>query len=567
MAGVHNLIPLRPADAPVGRHGACNELLRPRHDEGTGHPTRWWALTEDQSNGSSNREETVMKTTDRKPVPAASSLAPRAANDVRRAQGVIASKPAGLSRRLLQLGAGAALAVAAAGLPACQGGAVAGEPALLESGAVGTSQGALATNGSVNVLFIVADDVGVDNISGYEEHTQSANTDNIDSLADSGVLFRNAWVNPMCSPSRASLYTGRHAFRHGVLHPSQADLPTGEETIAEVMHDAGYATALFGKWHLGTSVGSRPTEQGFDYFSGSLDSGIDDYFAWTKTQMTSGSTTETEVAETGYATSVNVSEAETWIASQTDPWMVTLAFNAGHSPYHVPPSSLHNVSLSGSEGDACGGGGDPVKKCYRAMVEAMDTEIGNLISWLDGEGQLDNTLIIFIGDNGTPGNVIVDNGVFSSTHGKSTVYEGGVNVPLIVYGPALGIQQGVEIDSLVQGLDVFETMVDVSGGSSSSGITIDSQSLVDYLVGNTVTNERSSLYTELYKSDGTIDRWAVTDSVGKYLYIEGTEECYNLNLDAGESVEKYASGGNITNRCDALKSTRPCVATDECPGE
>ena len=465
------------------------------------------------------------------------------------------------------LGVGAALtAAAAASLPACQVETAAQEPAVGETDAVGISTSALATNGTVNVLFIVADDVGVDNISGYDEHQQSASTANIDSLADSGVLFRNAWVNPMCSPSRASLYTGRHAFRHGVLHPSAPDLPSNEETISEVMHDAGYATAMFGKWHLGTDTGSLPTEHGFDYFSGSLDSGVDDYFSWTKTQMTMGSSTETNSTETGYATSVNVSEAETWISGQTSPWMVTLAFNAGHSPYHVPPSNLHSVSLSGSAGDACGTGADPVKKCYRAMVEAMDSEIGNLISWLDAQGQLDNTLVVFIGDNGTPGPVIVDNGVFSSTHGKSTVYEGGVNVPLIVYGPALGLQQGVEVDSLVQGLDVFQTMVDVSGGSSSSGITIDSRSLVDYLLGNTVTNERSSLYTELYKSDGTIDRWSMSDAVGKYLNIEGTEECYNLVLDEGETVEKYATGGNITNRCDSLKSSRPCDATSECPG-
>ncbi|MEZ4297864.1 MAG: sulfatase-like hydrolase/transferase [Polyangiaceae bacterium] len=471
-----------------------------------------------------------------------------------------------LTDSLRRLGAGALLAVAAASAPACQGQNTAGD-VTDEGVAVGASQDALATNGTVNVLFIVADDVGVDNISGYGEHTQSASTDNIDSLADSGVLFRNAWVNPMCSPSRASLYTGRHAFRHGVLHPSEAEMDPSEETIAEVMHDAGYATALFGKWHLGSEEGSRPTEQGFDYFSGSLPGSIDDYFSWTKTQMTAGSSTQTEVTETGYATSVNVSEAETWIAAQTSPWMVTLTFNAGHSPYHVPPSSLHNVALTGSEGDACGSGADPIKKCYRAMVEAMDSEIGNLLSWLDTEGELDNTLVVFIGDNGTPGNVIVDQGSFSSTHGKSTVYEGGVNVPLIVYGPSLGIQQGVEIDSMVQGLDVFATLVDVSGGSSSSGITIDSQSLVDYLVGNTVTNERTYLYTELYKSDGTIDRWAITDYVGKYLNIEGTEECYNLNLDAGETVEKYASGGNITNRCNSLKTQRPCESTSECPGE
>lgn len=419
-----------------------------------------------------------------------------------------------------------------------------------------------------NILFVVADDIGVDNISAYAEHTDSASTPSIDSLADDGVLFRNTWANPMCSPSRASLFTGRHAFRHGLLHPAGAVLDSGEETVAEVLQGVGYTTAMFGKWHLGTGTGTTPADQGYDHFSGALSGNISDYFSWTKTtqDVVDGSTTESTTTETGYATSINVSEAQSWISQQTDPWMVTLTFNAGHSPFHVPPSALHSYGLSGTEGDECdnGSGVDAVEDCYRAMVEAMDTELGGLVTWLDAQGELADTLVIFIGDNGTAGHVVIDDGVFSSSHAKTTVYEGGVNVPFIVYGPSLGVEQGAEVTDLIQGLDVFSTMLDVAGGTGTAS-EIDSRSLLDYLVGNTVADPRSVLYTELYSAGQSIDRWAMTNGVAKYLYTAGDEECYNLNFDPGESTDRYVAGGPIIPVCNGLSTQRPCESTDECP--
>ncbi len=362
----------------------------------------------------------------------------------------------------------------------------------------------------------------------------------------------------MCSPSRASIYTGRHAFRHGVLHPSESELDPSEETIAEVLSDAGYATAMFGKWHLGESSGYQPTDQGYDYFSGSLGGNISDYFSWTKTTIDPAAGTETETTATSYATAVNRAEAQSWIGQQSGPWMVTLAFNAGHSPFHVPPAGLHSVSLTGSVGETCDSGDNTDSKadCYRAMVEAMDTEIGTLLSYLDTAGELDNTLVICLGDNGTPGNVIIDDGVFSTDHGKSTVYEGGVNVPLIISGPST--LTDTEVTDLVQVFDVFATMREVGNASSTAGITIDSISLYDYLVGNTVSDPRDTIYTELYSDSLGIDRWAITNGTAKYIYNDGTEECYNLNRDAGETSNKYdETGAPITNRCDSLSLQTP----------
>ena len=183
------------------------------------------------------------------------------------------------------------------------------------------------SSGIENVLLIVADDMGVDNVTAYDEHSRSAFTPTIDQLTEAGVLFRNAWANPSCAPTRGSLMTGRYAFRNGATHPNagQNVLDTDEITIAEVLSGVGYQTALFGKWHLGNgrgaNVGTLPTDQGFDHFSGHVNGNIIDYFAWPKATLTAPGQTQAanEITETDCATEVNTQEAVNWINATTKP--------------------------------------------------------------------------------------------------------------------------------------------------------------------------------------------------------------------------------------------------------
>lgn len=413
----------------------------------------------------------------------------------------------------------------------------------------------------INILLIVADDLGVDNVSVYgEQPINTAQTPIIDGLAYNGALFRNTWANAQCSPSRASLLTGRHAFRHGVTHPGGATstLAGSEETLAEVLSAAGYDTALFGKWHLGNSSGSYPTDQGFDHFSGTLNSGIANYFNWDKSVITTQGGSPTTVNETDYATEVVAQETVAWINQRTDPWFVEVAFNAPHSPFHVPPSNRYtSINLSGNVGDACSRSrrNDDREDCYRAATEAMDSYIGDILAQIDPT-MLANTLIIFLGDNGTPGPVtLTESGTpFASNHAKSTVYEGGVNIPLIISsGSGITIQQS-EIQDLVQVQDVFSTITEVTQTSSSNNITIDGQSLANHLgISTVIPLSRDSLYTELLNNVLNIDRWARTDGTTKYINNEGTEECYNLLTDPSES--NSTSGSSVT--CLALKAGRP----------
>jgi arylsulfatase A-like enzyme len=428
----------------------------------------------------------------------------------------------------------------------------------------------VATDGSKNILLIVGDDIGIDNVSAYgAQPNYTAQTPTIDSLATNGVLFRNAWANALCSPTRASLLTGRYAFRHGVTHPGgrTGTLADSEETIAEALSAAGYATALFGKWHLGANPGAYPTDQGFDYYSGGLGGGVDDYFNWIKTQIDGQGGTPSVSTETNYATQVVAREALAWISSSIGPWFVQVSFNAPHSPFHVPPDGTYtSVTLSGAVGDACAGA--PARSCYRAAAEAMDFHIDNLLNGIDPD-TLADTVIIFLGDNGTPGNMIIEESglPFDQAHGKGTLYEGGINVPMVVYGGAnTGVDTG-EVRDLVLVQDLFSTVLEIANATPSAS-QVDGQSIIGYFDADTPEPDtRSMLYSDLYNDSEGIDRWAVRGPAAKYItrnedvdgddVAEFVEECYDLEIDAAESDEQYAVSGPATAECDMLRDNRP----------
>jgi arylsulfatase A-like enzyme len=428
----------------------------------------------------------------------------------------------------------------------------------------------VATNGSKNVLLIVGDDIGIDNISGYKaQPNYTAQTPAIDSLAENGVLFRNVWANALCSPTRAGLLTGRYAFRHGVSHPggNTGVLGSSEETIAEALSAVAYETALFGKWHLGSGPGEYPTDQGFDYYSGSLGAAVENYFSWTKTQIDSQGGSPTNTTETNYATQVVAEEALVWINNAIGPWFVEVSFNAPHRPFHVPPDGTYtSVTLGGNVGDSCAGA--TAGNCYRAAAEAMDFHISNLLAGIDDE-ILADTLMIFLGDNGTPGNVIIEEAglPFDQAHGKSTLYEGGVHVPLIISGGSnTGVDTG-EVEDLVQVQDLYSTILEIANATPSSPI-VDGQSIIGYFDAESPEpTARQFLFSSLYSDIQSVDRWAVRGPFAKYITrdedIDGddvtdfVEECYDLESDPGEADEQYAESGAITLDCDGLRDNRP----------
>jgi len=352
-----------------------------------------------------------------------------------------------------------------------------------------------------NVLILLADDVGVDNVGAYAEGSDLAPTPNIDALAAGGVLFRNAWTNPVCSPTRACIQTGRQAFRHGVgMAISTSDgwaLPLEEVTLPELLDlnpDLGYSHAAIGKWHLGNDTnggGLSPNLAGYSHFHGCLGNfNLPwDFFYWPR--WIDG----TYDVETTYATTDTVDAAIAWISSAPQPWLCYVAFNAAHTPLHAPPPELHTVPLPPN--------GDPratPRPYFKADLEAMDTEIGRLLAAI--APQLGDTLIVFAGDNGTWADVTVP--PFDPDHAKLTCYEGGVNVPLIVSGP-LVVQPGRESPHLVSLVDVFATVADGAGidpRQSMPDVVLDSVSLVPYPVDPAAEPQRELVYTELFTPPG-----------------------------------------------------------------
>jgi arylsulfatase A-like enzyme len=276
-----------------------------------------------------------------------------------------------------------------------------------------------------NVLVLLADDLGVDKLRRYDPPgKQIPRTPHLDALADEGVTFDRAYSNPVCSPTRAAILTGRHARRTGVgtgvsIAKDDPSLPLDEVLLPEVLSQAPtpYRSAAVGKWHLAsteTRIRTHPIRQGFTAFAGSASNlyealtpggEAEDYSNWTRLTPDSMARTRT------YATTVSVDDALAFAERLPEPWLMYVAFHAPHAPFHSPPADL----VGGRPTPP----GDAGK--YDRMVEALDHEIGRLLAGLGD--QRSRTDVFFLGDNGTPSRATRP--PFPSDRAKGTLFEGG----------------------------------------------------------------------------------------------------------------------------------------------
>ncbi len=361
-----------------------------------------------------------------------------------------------------------------------------------------------------NLLLLIADDVGVDKVSAYGR-PNAPETPNIDSLAAQGVRFETAWAGTLCSPGRALLETGRYGRRTGYgdnlgVQFNSAELHLGETTLPEIFKAGGAtprATSLVGKWHLAgyssASAGTHPNLQGYDWWGGTLgnlddtpvDLGRPGYFNWEK--LTNG---ESTVVAT-YATVESTNDALARVAAMPEPWMLTVAFNAGHEPWHVPPAELLPIPPPIPA--------DAISKLYNASVLALDTEIGRLLSTLPADVRA-RTNIVFVSDNGTPDKAIV--APLDPLRAKATLYDGGVQVPLIFSGPIVA-DPGRVVGALVGAVDLFPTVAELAGADLSSlhavtdptaPLALDGLSLVPYLDLGRTPDAHPVIYAEQFVS-------------------------------------------------------------------
>ena len=319
-------------------------------------------------------------------------------------------------------------------------------------------------NSQPNIILILADDMGYGDV-GFNG-SKKAMTPNIDKIAAQGVAFEQGYAAAsVCGPSRAGLLTGRHQQEFGVFGNPETDrgLPHSQPMIGQLMKRAGYTTGALGKWHMGSSEGYFPNDKGFDFFYG-FHYGAHDYYRadakpvgkkksyapiWRNKEMEN-------YKEGDYLTNRISEEAVSFIKRNTaKPFFLYVAYNSVHSPWQAPQEYLDRIKDAPTE----------YRKLFKAMVLAMDDGIGQITKTLENEGLDDNTVIIFMTDNGSPkiGNKKPNTGDerMSETLGyrgyKGDTYEGGIRVPFCIKWPGK-IKAGQKYAHPVSALDIVPTL-------------------------------------------------------------------------------------------------------------
>lgn len=367
-----------------------------------------------------------------------------------------------------------------------------------------------------NILFIIADDMGKDAANGFSEGKIKPHTPHIDGIKKTGLSFNNFWVNPTCSPTRAAIITGKYGFRTNVVKVGNA-LSSSETILQKYISEQtnnAYTTALVGKWHLsGRKTTVNPEDFGIDYFAGIMKGGTRDYYSWNLYEDNTATTQTQYITEKFTDLSIN------WIKNQNKPWFLWLAYTAPHTPFHAPPKEMHSqgdLPQFSREQDAI--------PYYMAAIETMDYQIGRLLKNLPIK-ERENTVIIFIGDNGSPRRVA------QAPYGKNTkgsLYQGGVNTPMYISG--YGVTRRGEDNNLINNTDLFATISQIAGGSANQ--THDSKSFKPLLTTSKI--HRKFVYTEMIKNEENLQ----TIRNAQYKLIsESSEpkEMYNLIIDPYET--------------------------------
>jgi len=406
-----------------------------------------------------------------------------------------------------------------------------------------------------NVLLIISDDYGAEASTLYPTlngDSGAVPVPNIESLAQNGLVFDNAWASPACSMTRGTIVSGLYGYRTGVTFVG-AVLPTDTVTLFDriTAESPSYSQSFFGKYHLGGGGGFDPRagvayadaakvlqhvrDIGVPNFHGILGGALTDYFSW-NVWDSNGPVVPTTTYATTKLTDLAIDYIHNQEQTQPDkPWFVYQAYNAphaangGNSPYQVPPRELHSVDLS-SVGNPAPGTSATNVPVYKADIQALDTELGRLLKEVD----LEKTVVIFIGDNGTPAEV-KDQGA-KIRGSKGSAYEGGVRVPFIVTGA--GVTRRGRTDDLVVTTDLYATILSLTGIDVSH--VNNSYSLKPVLSDKAATSGRTHSFSET--SNGSSNRrYALKDTRYKIVSNLGKRELYDLAADPLETTDLYAN--------------------------
>jgi len=365
-----------------------------------------------------------------------------------------------------------------------------------------------------NVLLIIADDMGVDALNGYQNSALLPSTPNLDALRAQGLTFDNVWASPQCTPTRAAIMSGKHGIKTGVTRaPGDLDAALHTSVFRELATQTTnvYADALIGKWHVSNPQDyTHPTQHGADFYTGSFGASPNNYYNWEKV------VNQTATTNTDYITTSLNNDAINWINAQNQAWLLWFAHIAPHAPFHTPPDSMYTLT-----------GNSTNPRNYMRAIEAMDFSIGRLLDNIP-PATLANTVIIFVGDNGTPNGALQN---FPSGRGKGSLYQGGLHVPMIVSGKGV-TRIGEREDALVHVTDIYATVLEI-GGANLPGGMYNSLSF-KHKLDNSPGDERLYNYIEYSRPSGA--GWAIRDAQYKYIEFDnGTQEFYDLLNDPFEN--------------------------------
>jgi arylsulfatase A-like enzyme len=361
-----------------------------------------------------------------------------------------------------------------------------------------------------NVVFLLADDLGYQDCGfmGGKE----IKTPHIDKLAAAGAALDAFYVQPVCSPTRAALLTGRYPMRHGlqvgVVRPwAQYGLPLEERTLAQALKEAGYATAIVGKWHLGHFAPEYlPTRRGFDHQYGHYNGALD-YFTHVRDGGFDWHQDDKVCRDEGYSTHLIARDAVQFVKDNAGkkPFFLYVPFNAVHAPHQAPDEYVKPYANLKGE-----------RRKYAGMLAALDEAVGQIVEAVEKAGVRKDTLFVFSSDNGGPQpGVVTDNGRFRA--GKGTLYEGGVRVAACVAWDG-HVKAGSTVAEPLHVVDWYPTLINLCGAKVEQKLPIDGLD-----IGPTLTEGKPSPHDAILLNT-TPNTGAVRAGDWKLVVTSGTDD-------------------------------------------
>ena len=405
---------------------------------------------------------------------------------------------------------------------------------------------AMQTNGQQrpNILLILADDLGYGDLSC--QGAKDLNTPNIDRIFSEGIKFNNCYANStVCSPSRAALLTGCYPDMVGVpgvirteKNNSWGYLSPQARMLPQELKKAHYNTAIIGKWHLGLEDPNLPIKRGFDEFYGFLGDMMDDYYTHFRSGNNYMRINAKTVSPTGHATDVFTNWALEYLQRQINkknPFFLYHAYNAPHDPIQPPEEWLKKVKARGNNISE-------KRAKIVALIEHLDFNVGRVLQQLESSGQLDNTLIVFVSDNGGNLNFGANNGAYRG--GKGDFYEGGIRIPAGIMWKGK-IQPDQASENVIMLMDLFSTMNEIAGNKIDH--PVDGISILPILQGKTqVTDNRTLIFM---RREGGLQYGGLAYYSARFKHHKIVQnspweqmQYFNINNDLSESHPIVKSG-------------------------